>query len=302
MSNDKYNFLAVIANVDNTIKLVDPIAGCKAERWSSRRLIQTLCDLEMLPSHEIEFILESANCISDDYRYGYVLTNTLRIPDRIEKQKVDPLYTVRIMEDYIARIEGVIKLMRLFRHGNVAIQRYHLYRKHEGQITPDYGQTSDIRLPHEIFTLLPEEARELNYFIQTTQLPLGPAYLQLAFDNFNESYDLYQENLAFLNLMIAVEVLFNVGPQDLRYRICRGIAVLIGENRKDAEDVFSQMKKLYDKRSLLVHTGEAKNLNSNDIVQLKSYLRRALKKLIVLKASKEDLSNRLTAAGFGHAP
>lgn len=98
--------------------------------------------------------------------------------------------------------------------------------------------------------------------------------------------------------MIAAEVLFNDGAQELRYRISRGIAVLLSQTANEGKEIFRTMRKLYDKRSLLVHTGTASDLGMEDVRLLRGLVRRAIVRLSVLRLSKAQLSELLTTAGF----
>jgi hypothetical protein len=62
--------------------------------------------------------------------------------------------------------------------------------------------------------------------------------LQLAFNNFNLSYEVENVNLQFLSLMNGMEVLFNPsGGGELTYRISRNTAVLLGQDKIEAENI-----------------------------------------------------------------
>jgi hypothetical protein len=98
--------------------------------------------------------------------------------------------------------------------------------------------------------------------------------------------------------MIATEVLFNDGSYELKYRITRGMAVLLGTNKNECHEIYSNMKKLYDKRSGLVHTGKAA-ISTTDVILLRHYLRNSIKELLRLRLSKTELSKKLMENGFG---
>jgi len=117
----------------------------------------------------------------------------------------------------------------------------------------------------ERYTLENSEISSLETFIQNTRLPFAQSFLELAFKNFELSYQIRDINLSFLSLMISLEALFNPGGQELRYRISRNTAVLLGKDRDDSEMIFSKIKELYDKRSAIVHNGEPSVVNKEEL-------------------------------------
>ena len=101
----------------------------------------------------------------------------------------------------------------------------------------------------ESYTLEDSELEEINNYISTIELPFKENYLQIAFESFNLSYDTPIKELSFLSLMISLESLLNPSDnRELRYRISRNIAVLLGKDKKDSERIFSETKKFYDMR------------------------------------------------------
>lgn len=95
-----------------------------------------------------------------------------------------------------------------------------------------------------------------------------------------------------------MEVLFNDGGSELSYRISRGVAVLIGKNRKECSKIYSNIKKFYKMRSHLVHAGKSEGINIKDIYLLRYYVRKSISEIVRLGLSKDDLSVELTERGF----
>jgi hypothetical protein len=302
MKSKVRHFLVPLVNVDETILPVILLPECTIEQWRYERLVQMLSDMDDLPEHEIQFILDSSFCASPGQDYGYVVTGTIEIPDAWDKEKGNVvLHSAKTMDAFKRRFENKIGLMRLFKEGHIAALSYYSFRYDSKFITPEYVIKPSAPVLEALYTVSLNELTALNFFLASYEPPFAFPYLQLAYENFNESYDTHNENLAFLSLMIAVEILFNTGPHNLRYRLSRGLAVLIGKDRDEAGEIFRCMKKLYDKRSSLVHTGRVKGLGCEEINQLRKYLRRAIRKLLEFEITKEDLSERLTIAGFGQS-
>ena len=137
-------------------------------------------------------------------------------------------------------------------------------------------------------------------------------YLDLAFKNFEQSYQLQNFALSFLTLMIGMEVLFNPGGSELTYRISRNLAALIGEDRDDSDNIFNRMHKsyksksknkgLYQLRSEIVHKGKSNIVKEEDVLELRGYLRRAIKKVYKIDSEKKELQKMLDASGFDEKP
>ena len=102
---------------------------------------------------------------------------------------------------------------------------------------------------------------ESNELIDRLRKPSKHEYIKLAWDHWDQSFRVPLEDLEFLQLMMAIEVLFNVRQHDIRYRIARSVAVLLGEDKGRADFYYDSVREAYDFRSQLVHTGKTKRLN-----------------------------------------
>lgn len=120
-----------------------------------------------------------------------------------------------------------------------------------------------------------------------------------ALENFQQSYRVAQIELEFIALMIAFEALFNDGKQELRNKVARGCAVLLGKTKAASRIYFKEVRDLYDRRSVLVHTGDRSKISRQDVLLLKEYVRKSIVRVVQLGLTKEELSARLTEAGFG---
>jgi hypothetical protein len=149
-----------------------------------------------------------------------------------------------------------------------------------------------------LFTLSESEVADAVAFAQSRRLPFDRPYLELAFGNFELSYAVADHKLSFLSLMIGLEALLNPSSQELRHRLSRNGAVLLGHDLEESRKIYSDLKRLYDKRSTLVHVGDEK-IDRNDILQLRHYLRDSIKKVSEFAEGKDQLIERLNLLGFG---
>lgn len=196
------------------------------------------------------------------------------------------------------------RLLRLFKEGNIVLAHALLY--HLADTDKEAKPFGFVReypiLDTTQFTLMTNELSEAESFIQTNSLPLAKPSLQLAFESFEQSYEVQDSGLAFLSLMIAMEVLLNPSDRELRYRVSRNAAVLLGEDQDAAQVIFKEIKALYDKRSKLVHTGDNSLVLRADVLKLRDYVRRTIKEIHQSSKSKDELLTLLNTCGFGQRP
>src|SRR5205085_9197009 len=81
-----------------------------------------------------------------------------------------------------------------------------------------------------------------------------PPYLQLAFNSFIEYYNVEDEKLKFVMLMIALESIFNKSNQEpIKHIISRHAALTITRDKQKFHEKVERIKFLYDLRSWIVH-------------------------------------------------
>jgi hypothetical protein len=137
---------------------------------------------------------------------------------------------------------------------------------------------------------------------ETMKIPFNKPSLQLAFEAFELSYEVYDLALSFLTLVTGLEAILNREHYELRYRVSRNSAVLLGKDLDEAKAIFKGMKELYDKRSKLVHTGDRSIVSRDDVLKLRQYVREALKKVHRTGMNKDQLLTLLNTCGFGQRP
>ncbi|MBN2287669.1 MAG: hypothetical protein JXI43_14575 [Tissierellales bacterium] len=300
MGNRKYNFIAPLSNVDDTILGIYLFSGFQIEKWPLKRYTALIeqCFGED-PDDLINDTLSYNSCIDEDKNDIFIVTGEID-PTTYSRELPDTTsFEDKIIDrgGYFKRLNEKINMMRLIKEGHIALTHYYIYE------TPDEpmmsgGKSSNFPLSIP-FILTPDDKLRLDILLREYNPPFEFSYLQLAYENFIESYDIHELHLCFLILMIAFEVLFNAGHQELKYRITRGTAVLLGETKDEAFEIYANMQKLYDKRSLLVHTGKYNSLTYSDIFLLRHYLRNAILSLLTKKIDKNELIENLTACGFG---
>lgn len=196
-------------------------------------------------------------------------------------------------------LDRQLRLIGLYLCGQVGRAASYWYTIESGKPILTYGVESMEHLRERPATIYRNTTENTNEFIVNNKLPLSPDYLQTALEHWEEAGRATQPHIEFISLMVSLETLFNVGAQDIRYRVSRSVAVLLGHTPEDADKIFEFVQKAYTMRSNLVHSGRAKGLENFEFWRLQRLVQRAILRLNDLKMSKDEFSLRLTRLGFG---
>jgi hypothetical protein len=201
----------------------------------------------------------------------------------------------------ISYLEGQLRKLRLYKEGSIRLSLEIFYRIEKSHWEMDSSRESILACENRLFSLTEEEALQANKFLSKDNIESKHKYLKFAVENFEQSYSIAHQELEFLSLMISLEALLNDANSELRFRVSRGCAVLIGKTPSESKQIFKQVKELYDKRSILVHTGDKSKIKEIDVLNLKEIVRQALKKALFLNLPKAELSMALMESAFGSA-
>jgi hypothetical protein len=304
MSKKEIRFMGLLANNDTSILNVKLDHGFKIHAISEREGVTVVSILESLPFMEIYKKFTLFNCLYEEKLY--YIDNSFESDIEMNDEGVITSSLSEVMKFNNNLVHGylnpVIRLMRLFKEGNICMPLKYYYFI-DNKIPKSFMREGTfLYVPSELYTLESSEIPDLQRFIQNTKLPFKESFLQLAFMNFEWSYQTNNENQSFLSLMISLETLFNPGGQELRYRVSRNTAVLLGKENEDSKVIFSEIKDLYDKRSNIVHTGKLNIINNEDLLKLRHYVRESIKEINKIGKSKNELLDLLNSCGFGERP
>jgi Apea-like HEPN len=295
------NFIGLLANVESSILKVKLDHGFKIESMSQDEGIGLISILDNLPPIEVhKKLFMDIRCLNTSEKKLYFISNSFK--EQIEMNGSFPSksgeFNLNFVDGYL---NSVIKLMRLFKEGNICMP------------STCYYYFTDNNIPHKligmdmgsyiyaepIYTLENTEIPTLQKFVQETKLPFGEPFLQMAFENFELSYQIPNLKLSFLSLMISLEILFHPGDRNnISYKISRNAAVLLGNEDEELEKIYEDIKNdLYAKRSSLVHSGES-DINKDDVLKLRSYIRESIKKIYNIGKPKDDLLKIWDSSGF----
>lgn len=300
MSKKKIYFMGLLTNTDSSILKVNLDYGFKIEAISENEGVNLVSTLEALPYIEIDKkLFVEFPCLNSSERKFYFISNSF---ESIDESGIEMLNAVAEFENKFLHsyLDPTIRLMRLFKEGNVCLPLRYYYFIDNSIPKAFTGRGTHLYIsPEPKYTLEDLEVSDLDKFIRNTKLPFTE-FLQLAFENFELSYQTHNINLSFLSLMISLETLFHPGDQgELSYRISRNAAVLLGKDKKDSDEIQRKVKELYRKRSAIVHTGKSNIINKKDLLKLRHYVRGSIKEIKKIGKSKNELLDLLNSCGFG---
>lgn len=314
-------FMGILSNVDSSILKVNFEHGFKVEgrpdngqlrvrtndypndKLNYKEVAHLIYHLEGLPLGEVyKKLIADLSCVNVSEKKIYVITNSIEIDVEMNDKEISTEVAKfdKLVYDYL---HPIIHLMRLFKEGNISMPWIYYYSiDNDGTPRPYKRIMMPLHVLKEPYTIESSEIQELLEFIKNTKLPFTEPSLQLAFDNFELSYEAGNTYLSFLALMVSLEALLNPGEQELTYRISRNAAVLLGKKDKNSKDIFDEIKKLYGKRSKIVHTGKSDIINGEDLSTLRYYARESIKEINKIDKTGKELWDLLNSRGFSEKP
>lgn len=293
--------MGLLANTDSSMLNVKLDHGFEIRAMSDEEGIKYISILEDLPYGHLvvpKKLSMDYRCINHSERKLYFVANSFKDAFEVNEKGVVtpfPFKAGKLVSEYL---DPVVRLMRLFKEGNICMPlEYYYYLDNDTPIGSMWKWGPKVLL--EPYTLKRSEIPDLQRFIHDTKIPFKEPFLQLAFENFELSYQNLHTNSSFVSLMISLEVLFNRADQELAYTISRNTAVLLGKDEKDSKNIFREMKQLYRKRSKIVHTGERNIVNNKDLSKLRHYVRESIKEINNIDKKKDDVFELLNSSGFG---
>ena len=300
MGEKKIHFMGFLTNTDASILQLNLKYGFEIRSLPEKEALDFIMDVNRVPQMEAgRTLFMQYRCLNSQEKQVYVIDKSIEVdvnPGETEFFNIMARFDNKFVHGYL---DPTFRLMRLFKEGDLRIPLTYQYIIKNGKPSSFMSSSSGKSVSRELFHLESSELRNLYNFLEDTTLPFNRDFLQLAFENFERSYEISNIGLAFLTLMISLETLLNPGKSELRYRISRNAAVLLGTNKDESKKIFSEIKKLYVKRSKVVHTGKTNIIKRDDLLRLCHYVRESIKKMYVLKRGKDKILDLLNSCGFG---
>lgn len=294
------HFIGFLTNTDASILQLGFDYGFKIEALTQREAIDFVEAIGRGPGGEAARIISMRfPLLNFGEKQVYVISNSLEgDPETDEMELFNKIarFDNKSVHGYL---HPRLRLIRLFKEGDLRMPLKYYYTLENGGPSSYMSGWSSRYISQELCHIESSELQDLSKFLSETKIPFERAFLQLAFENFELSYEIPNIALSFLTLMIGLEALLNPGERELKYRVSRNAAVLLGNGTERSRRIFSEIKKLYDKRSRVVHTGQSKIIKKEHVLKLRHYVRESIKKMYKMRKSKDDILGLLDSHGFG---
>jgi len=295
----KIHFMGFLTNTDASILQLNMEYGFEIRALSQKEALDFIIEVRKCSQMDASGILYMQyRCLNSQEKQVYIISNSIETDTKTVGNKLFNIiarFDDKVVNGYLY---PTFRLMRLFKEGDIRIPLVYWYRIRNGKPIPFITMASSKSVSPEPYHLESKELKKLYTFLQDTKLPFKEAFLQLAFENFERSYEISNIGLAFLTLMISLETLLNPSGSELRYRISRNAAVLLGTTLKKSKEISKEIKELYDKRSKVVHTGKSNVIKRDDLLKLRYYVRESIKKMYTMRRGKGEILDRLNSCGF----
>ena len=296
-------FLGILCNVDSTILKIDLEHDFTIEFIEEENGMELISQLENKSYHELFMhFFTKFQCFNQNERKLYFVKNKFKTVIKLNNKGLIVETGPEIAEFHNELINKYLKntfrLMRLYKEGDIRMPKSYLYFYHNGKIRKIQSIYTSLQISRIKYYIEDSEVKEIINMIRKTSLPFPHSYIQLAFDNYEESYTTFSKALAFLSLMISLEILYNIGGGEISYRISRNAAVLLGNTNAESHEIFTRIKKLYAMRSKIVHFGKTEDIEQDHVFELRSYIRRSIIDINHINKPKEDLLKLIHQLGY----
>ena len=295
MPVQKLYFFAPVANVDATILKIKLNSGFEFGSMTYNDGLSFIANLEKIPLKNFFNYWRFGHAV---FQSGglYLIKNSFEFDLPINeagKPEIDHNFSLFIYDFVETNVEKSLRLLRLFKEGNVHIPYWIVYYFEKDEPVVLFARGLSSSQSHNNYHLNDAEILTAQNFIETTLLPSPSNYITLAHENYEVSYFIDNDSHAFLSLMISLEVL--VKPQrsiQFSKEIARNVGTILGSSQYNIGEIEFDISDLYSKRSQLIHEGKIIwcAVGERDDVQiLRCYVRRIIKRVITLNLPKNKL-------------
>ncbi len=306
---------AVISNADISILLLNKIIAVDGYEFihvSPKQLEEEYYQLFEYPKAQIESIasLEIDGQIISNEFYSCVTSSHL-IPDsqllynsivflkrknsfQYDLEKGSPFLDNNEGTIFYYYVVGLIQKLRLFKSASLKYTvLFHKFKENNRVMRRRYPPIG-VQDFEPRYTITEEEA---HIFAEHYKKKFDSNLIKLALINFNLSYHLSNRKVMFINLMVCLESLFNLGKDQISHTISRHLAIILSNSLEEFNSNYKKLKKLYSLRSDLVH-GNKDYDPHYEAEELQDYVRKAIIFCAEFEGDKKALFEHLNSKGY----
>lgn len=232
------------------------------------------------------------NLAKTPYVILFKLKESFKIP-------IGPLEIGVLMEHETKMSEvfnSLLLKLRLFKHGDIN-HSLTFQKIAETNTIVMRSMKSISPVSRELYQISYEELNSLKEYLEKdlnyNQLT------ELALENFKVSYEVFNHQIRYVNLVTALESLFNVSPNQIAVTISRHTALILAENKFEFDKLYKKVKDMYNVRNQIVHgTGEGKSQAILYMAELQDIVRKVIFYCMGINMSKKQLFAFLNSKGY----
>lgn len=198
-------------------------------------------------------------------------------------------------QDFALKLE---RTLRLFKNGDVFVPILFEIETDSRNICSKYDTGFSSNNPTSIYDIQNNEARKLNELLLQENNPT--VLTELAEKYFFGSYYLNNASERIVNLMTALESIFNRNPNQISHVIARHLSLIISSDKEEFSVNYARIKKLYTIRSKIVHGQSTipQSEQGNIVSELQNITRQAILYCLNSNMNKDELFSYLNCKGF----
>lgn len=236
----------------------------------------------------------------DTLQAGYVvfLKRTKSYQQEVINNTVDRTGLMTFEVEMYSYVECLVRKLRLFKNGDIHSPFKFSRSLETGHVVTRHGHERTFFVSGKTLAFKKDELPHLESHLAKTFT--SNKLSALAEKEFFSCYSVKDTQVKLVNLMIALESIFNIGRHPIQHIIARHLALVTTDNPSDFSARYSRIKKLYGVRSDVVHgrtAGHKENLD--EIVdELQDLVRKALLFCFKFKGTSGELFAHLNKTGF----
>lgn len=276
------------------------ISGLRFEKHPIDSVIPVLHQLTLLPEFEIHSTLSGGHYCTDE-KDEHVYLAVAELPG----EETHSLRGGSLMADdpLFTRLSGVLQTLRLLVPSAISCPAAHVFSEDTST-----GRCESVSSVEALWPTQQYQPFELRGWTWSDLLPAvaewiaGPRqeFVDTAAMSFEHSFAPGPPATALISLVTSLETILNPSRSELRFRVSRGVGVLLGETRRQARVLQKEAKRLYDLRSKVVHAGKGDEVTWSDVGMAREVASRVIRAAFEHGGPKQDFCVELEERGFPH--
>lgn len=300
MPRETYSLAAPLAYAGGNFRSVKLAPPFRIERWSYEKICALIIDMEGPTDWSPDHRVDELHCVPEHGSTGHVVTAQVDID---YDGSVDNLLALhKALEAKDDLLDQQIRLISLYLSAPTLLAARYWFYMEDGKRTMMSSMQRIV--PHNggSYGISYSEAQRLTAFLGRETFKRQPDFISIALDHWDHSYDSIPLHMQLVSLITTLEVLLNPAQTELKHRVTRLAAVLLGSSQEDSQEIYTGLGKIYDARSKVVHTGQLAAAKKVWYWQLRRWISRAILYAMALELPKEQLCHDLNQLGFGEGP